>query len=58
MSSKEEDNRKWWIISPYVPECKEKPTKDDIKWLVEGCYKDKDYEFYEWDFKSHCIKTD
>ena len=39
-------------------------NKHLIKWLVEDCYKENmcgdecEYEFYEWDFKNHCIKED
>ena len=61
-----EDDRKWWIISPYKPKGMKinETNKHLIKWLVEDCYKENmcgdecEYEFYEWDFKNHCIKED
>lgn len=61
-----EDDRKWWIISPYKPKGMkiDETNKNLIKWLVEDCYKetmcsdDCEYEFYEWDFVKHCIKED
>ena len=60
MDTNDYENKKWYIISPYKP-IKEKPTKENIKWLVEECYLDfknneNTHEFYEWDFNKHCIK--
>lgn len=65
---------KYWKLMLYKPDNIEHVNKGNIhlcKWLVNESYHDfvsnddnddsnddTDYEYYEWDFKNHCIKKD
>ena len=61
---------KFWKIMLYKPNNIKHVDKNNIhlcKWLVNESYHelvyddsddDTDYEYYEWDFKKHCIKKE
>ena len=61
---------KFWKIMLYKPNNIKHVDKNNIhlcKWLVNESYHDfvyddsdddTDYEYYEWDFKNHCVKKD
>lgn len=61
---------KYWKLMLYKPNNIKHVDKNNIhlcKWLVNESYHDfisddsnddTDYEYYDWDFKNHCIKKD
>ena len=50
-----EQRSQWYFIDEYDGR-ETVVTPADLSWEVIDEYDDTDYEYYEWDFKNHCVK--